>query len=261
MSDQDQSTLAGQVAIVTGSTTGIGLATARLLARRGASVVMNGRSATRLAAAVESVRRDAGPGVRLLPVAGDAGDPSVVAELVGRAGDLGGPQVAVANVGGGTVGVTTQDLTEEVILGATRHNLLPTALLLAAVTPPMRTAGYGRVVTVSSLAGRRYGRVSGPDYSATKAAVVALTRHAAAELAPFGVTVNCVAPGIIGTDRAMAMVDSLAPDRRAGVGDSTPVGRPGTPDEVAAAIVFLASPEASYITGATLDVNGGAHMG
>lgn len=251
----------GHVAIVTGSSDGIGLATALLLAARGASIVLNGRDAARLAVAAEQVRSAAAPGARIVQVVGDAGDPSVVEALLAAAAELGGPQIAVANVGGGTVGVTVDDLSEGLLASAVHRNLVPPALLIRAVAAPMRAEGYGRIVTVSSLAGRRYGRVSGPDYSAVKAGVVGLTRHAAAELAPFGVTVNCVAPGLIATGRADSMVESLDPEARARVTESTPMGRPGTPEEVAATIAFLASREASYITGATVDVNGGAFMG
>jgi 3-oxoacyl-[acyl-carrier protein] reductase len=111
------------------------------------------------------------------------------------------------------------------------------------------------------LAGRRYGRVSGPDYSAHKAGLIGLTRAIAAELGPTGVTVNCVAPGLIDTERAGRLLPRLPAGRPEAIIANTPIPRMGTPREVAAAIAFLASDDAGFITGHTLDVNGGAFMG
>ncbi|MDR7086405.1 NAD(P)-dependent dehydrogenase (short-subunit alcohol dehydrogenase family) [Aeromicrobium panaciterrae] len=247
------------MAIVTGSSDGIGFATAQRLLQSGATVVVNGRDLAKLDAACARLEEFTGEQSQVVGVVGDAADEQTLDQLIITAESLGGVHIAVANVGGGTVGVGVDDLTREALQKMWDFNVVSTALLIQRVAPVMRTQGYGRVVTVSSFAGRRYGRVSGPDYSAAKAAVSGLTRHAAAELAPFGVTVNCVAPGIIATSRALGMVaekNSESTDSQ-----TTPIGRMGTPDEVAAAIAFLASPDASFITGVTLDVSGGAFMG
>jgi len=248
--------LSDQVAVVTGSSAGIGLATARRLLEDGVTVVLNGRDETRLGARAAELAESGS----VIPVVGDACDPVVVQRLVDVAADAGGLHIGVACVGGGDVGRTLADLSEAALGTSYRRNVAGTVALLRAAAPVMANQGYGRLVAVSSLAGRRFGRVSGPDYSAHKAAVVGLTRHVAAELAPSGVTVNCVAPGVITTSRALTMAGALDARRAQAILDVTPMQRWGDPREVAAAICFLASPQASYITGHTLDVNGGAYM-
>ncbi len=121
----------------------------------------------------------------------------------------------------------------------------------------MRRRRYGRIVTVASMAARTALPQAAHAYSAAKAAVVGLTRQVALEVAPDGVTVNSVAPGVVLSPR----VERRGPEFLAEVARTTPMQRVGTPEEVAAAIGFLAGPDAGYITGATLDVNGGRFMG
>lgn len=246
----------GQVAIVTGSSLGIGAATARQLVHRGVKVVLNGRSTDLLNQAAAAL----GTVGEVRAVCGDAAQEETIDALLAMADNLGGLHIVVANTGGGTVGRGLSDLTPEVLADSYRSNVAAAAALVRATAPQLVAQGYGRIVTVSSLAGRRFGRVSGPDYSAHKAALIGLTRHAAADLAPTGVTVNSVAPGVIRTQRALDMFATLGPEASSAIQHGTPMRRWGEPDEVAAAIVFLASPSASYITGHTLDVNGGAYM-
>src|SRR5688500_4914532 len=122
--------------------------------------------------------------------------------------------------------------------------------------PHMRENGFGRIVNLASLAGQQGGAVAGAHYAASKAGIVVLTKIVARELAPHGVTVNAVAPAAVRTP----VMDALPPERVEALAATIPVGRVGRPEEVAAAVAFLASDEAAYVTGSTLDVNGGLFM-
>ncbi|MCH9640397.1 MAG: SDR family oxidoreductase [Actinomycetia bacterium] len=245
----------GRCAIVTGSSAGIGFASAQRLAEAGADIVLNARDGPRLSQAVDRIA--ATYPVRVAGVPGDAASSDVIAELISTAADWGGANIAVANAGGGTddLPVTEQDAAR-----LWRNNVWTTEALIGAVSPAMTQRGWGRIVTVSSVAGRHRSPTSVPAYAAAKAGVVALTRSAAHELAPYGVTVNCVAPGVIATDRIVRRVSRMPEERSADIRAQIPLGRLGEPDEVAAAISFLCGSEAGFITGHTLDVNGGAWM-
>ena len=135
-------------------------------------------------------------------------------------------------------------------------NVTSVLLTCQAFVPAMRDAGWGRVVNISSLAGRTKSVVAGPTYSATKAALIGFTRTVAAELASSGVTVNAIAPGRIDTP----MAQLAGPETNAIYVAQIPAGRMGRPDEVAAAVAYLASDAAGFVTGVTLDVNGGFFM-
>lgn len=247
--------LAGRCAIVTGSSAGVGLATAQRLAEAGADIVLNARDETRLARAVERIA--AGSPGRVAGVSGDAASSDVIAELTAAAAHWGGAAIAVANAGGGT---DQLPVTEQDAVRLWRNNVWATQALIGAVSPAMAQRGWGRIVTVSSVAGRNRSPTSVPAYASAKAGVIAITRSAAYDLAPHGVTVNCVAPGVIATERIARRLSRMPDDRVADIRSRIPLGRWGQPDEAAAAIVFLCGPEAGFITGHTIDVNGGMWM-
>jgi NAD(P)-dependent dehydrogenase (short-subunit alcohol dehydrogenase family) len=139
-------------------------------------------------------------------------------------------------------------------------NLTGTFLVTKAVVPHMRERRRGRIVMVASVAGRNMSRLSGPEYSAAKGGMLAFMRHLAVELGPYNVTVNAVAPGPTMVERVAKKWQLRGAEEREKILRNVPLGRPAQPEEIAAAIVFLASDDASYITGACIDVNGGSFM-
>jgi NAD(P)-dependent dehydrogenase (short-subunit alcohol dehydrogenase family) len=140
-------------------------------------------------------------------------------------------------------------------------NIMGTVWACRQVLPLMTAAGYGRIVNVGSKAGRFSSRVAGANYAASKGAISALTRQLAAEYGPKGITVNCVCPGLVMTPRTKARWESRkSPEERAALLESIPLRRHAQPQDIAAAIAFLASDDSAFITGITLDVNGGEVM-
>jgi NAD(P)-dependent dehydrogenase (short-subunit alcohol dehydrogenase family) len=129
-----------------------------------------------------------------------------------------------------------------------------------AVVPQMRERRRGRIVMVASIAGRNMSRLSGPEYSAAKGGMLAFMRHLAVELGPFNVTVNGVAPGPTMVERVAKKWELRGAEEREKILRNIPLGRPAQPEEIAAAILFLASDDASYVNGACIDVNGGSFM-
>jgi NAD(P)-dependent dehydrogenase (short-subunit alcohol dehydrogenase family) len=234
--------LDGQTALVTGSTSGIGQATAVALARLGAAVVITGRSTERGARVVKEIEADGGT-ARF--VAADLSDPAQVSQLAQAAGDV---DILVNNAGRSWFGPTA-DLDAATFDSLFAGNVRAAYLLTAALAPAMAARGSGSIVNLNSMAGL-VGLAGGAAYGASKASLSALTRSWAAEFSPSGVRVNAVAPGPVYSDGA-------APERIDALAATTLLGRGAQPAEIADVIAFLCTPRAGYITGATISVDGG----
>jgi NAD(P)-dependent dehydrogenase (short-subunit alcohol dehydrogenase family) len=247
-----------KVAIITGSSDGIGRAAALIFAREGGQVVLSARGRDRLEAARASVQAVGKPP---LVVAGDVSQASVVERLVGETlQHFGRVDILVNNAGGGTSLRFLEEVTAEDWDLTVNSNLKSAFLCCQAVVPAMKRQRYGRIVNVSSVAGRNVSRLSGPQYSSAKAGVLGLTRHLAQDLGPFGIGVNAVAPGPTLVDRVAKKWSLRSEEDRSHILENIPLGRLAQPEEVATVIAFLASGDASYVTGVTIDVNGGSFM-
>lgn len=234
--------LAGQTALVTGGTAGIGLESARLLARHGAAVIITGRSAQRGAAAVAEL----GSGVRF--VAADLSDLESVRALVRHCGEV---DIVVNNAASFPGALTVeQDVTS--FESTFDTNVRGAYFLVAALAPAMMRRGHGSIVNVTSMVAFK-GVPGASSYSASKAALESLTRTWAAEFGPHGVRVNSVAPGPTATEGVVAEWGEVNDE----LGRALPLGRTAHAAEIAEAVLFLASPRSSFITGSTLHADGG----
>ncbi|MBI1999625.1 MAG: 3-oxoacyl-ACP reductase FabG [candidate division NC10 bacterium] len=248
----------GKVAIVTGSSDGIGRAAALIFAREGGQVVLNARGQDRLEATRTALQAVGKPP---LVVAGNVSQAAVVERLVGDTlQQFGRMDILVNNAGGGTLLRFLEEVTEEEWDLTVDSNLKSAFLCCKAVAPAMKRQQYGRIVNVSSVAGRNVSRLSGPQYSSAKAGMLGLTRHLAQDLGPFGITANAVAPGPTLVDRVARKWALRSEEDRARILANIPLGRLAAPEEVATVIAFLASDDAAYVTGVTIDVNGGSFM-
>ena len=184
-------------------------------------------------------------------------DPEAVKELVNTIVDKYGRIDVLVNNAGISQKVTVADMTLDDIKRIFNVNMFGLFLITQAVCEVMKKQNYGRIVHLSSVSGKRGGGIfGGAHYSASKAAVLGFSKNLAREVSAYGITTNCVCPGLINTE----IWKSLPKEQADAVIDGIPMGRPGEPQEVADAIVFLASKEASYITGEEIDINGGSHM-
>jgi NAD(P)-dependent dehydrogenase (short-subunit alcohol dehydrogenase family) len=243
MSAVTQNDLEGQRALVTGATSGIGRAVALQLARDGAEVLVHGRNAARGA---ETVREITGSGGEASFVAADLGDTADVRWLAGEVGDV---DILINNAGISRFGPTAEfDVAAFDEMFAS--NVRAPFILVAAIAPGMAARGRGSIVSLSSMAGG-VGLVGGAAYGATKASLEAMTRAWAAEYSASGVRVNAIAPGPVYTRTPSG------PEFITALGQTTPMRRASQPEEIAEVIAFLASPRASYITGATVAADGG----
>ena len=240
-----------KTALVTGATGGIGGGIARALHKQGATVAISGRQADKL----EKLAAELGSRVHICPC--DLANKAQVAKLIDEAiAKLGRLDVLVNNAGltkDNLFMVMKDDQWDDVIA----VNLTSTFMLMRAATRAMmRTkTGYGRIINISSISGV-IGNPGQGNYSASKAGIIAMSKSLAREVAARGITVNCIAPGFISTP----MTDALNEKQTSAIKEHIPSQKFGTPDDIAAAAVFLASTEAAYMTGQTLHVNGGLIM-
>jgi 3-oxoacyl-[acyl-carrier protein] reductase len=251
--------LKDRICLVTGSTAGIGLESARLLAAEGARVVINGRDADR----AERARAEAGAA---LAVACDLSQPGAADELVAETMKALGPIECLVNNVGEAYQVGFEELSDEQWDAMWQVNVMSYVRCIRAVLPAMKKAGAGTIVNVSSTAGKRPS-TGMPNYSVTKAAVLSLSRLVADLYAKDGVRCNAVAPGPTATS-AWLGEGGLADQQAAAsiktrleileaVGAGRPLGRLAEPDEIASVIVFLCSDRASYVTGSAWSADGG----
>ncbi len=245
--------LAGKIALITGSGQGIGRATAQRLAQAGADIVINYRSNVNAAEDTRAIIE--GMGRRCVAIQADVSQEEEVTRLFTQATTALGPITILVN----NAGTTRDKLILQMSLADFEHvmdaNLRSTFLCTKAALRTMMKARWGRIVNVASIAGL-LGPAGQANYGASKAAIIALTLSTAREMASRNITANAIAPGFVPTELTSTVNDQ----QRKFMLDSTPLGRFGTPDEIAAAISFLCSPDAAYITGQILCVDGGLSM-
>ncbi len=241
--------LTGKTALVTGASGGIGAEIARVLHAAGATVALSG---TRVAP-LEALGAELGGRAHVL--ACNLSDAAEVEALVKRAAEAMGSVDVLVNNAGITKDGLAMRMSDEDWQSVIDVNLTATFRLCRAAVRGMMKARWGRIVNISSVVGTT-GNGGQVNYAASKAGMVGLSKSLAAEVASRGITVNCVAPGFIET----AMTEKLNETQRGAILGSVPAGRMGTPQEIAAAVLYLASAEAGYVTGATLHVNGGMAM-
>lgn len=247
----------GRAALITGGATGIGLAIATRLVAEGAAVAIVGRDQAKLTAAVEAIHREKANASAAAFVA-DVADDVAVNEAVQQARSRFGPITILVN----NAGVSPKHEGHKLPVGALSTeewrrtlevNLSGAFFAARACIPDFEAARWGRVISIASVAGRTRSDVVGAHYAAAKAGLIGFSRVLAVELAPLGVTVNCIAPGQIDTGMTTAEANAAYLPR-------IPVGRIGLPEDISAAVSYLAAAEAGFVTGAILDVTGGSFM-
>jgi 3-oxoacyl-[acyl-carrier protein] reductase len=243
----------GRTVLVTGAGSGIGATIARVFAERGAQVAVNDVDATAAERVAHELREQ---GFGAAPFVADVTDEAAVRAMCDEIIETLGPLDILVN-NAGVLGLTpTEQLEVDAWSRTLAVNLTGAFICCRAVLPRMREQGRGRIINISSLAGESGGIAAGVDYAASKGGLLTLTRKLALEMAHHGITVNAIAPGTTRTP----MIEAMTPAARDTLQAKIPLGRLGEPEDIAFAVCFLASDEASFITGATLDVNGGLLM-
>lgn len=252
--------LQDRTAIVTGAARGMGMAIAQALAQEGARVVINDVDLEETTRTVEGFKSK---NWVAHGVVADISQPVAVQYLVNETlARFGSVEILVNNAGGALhTPRPTSEVQEKDWELVVNVNLKGAFLCSQAVIPHMVKQGRGSIINISALAGRWVASLAGPQYTAAKAGLQGLTRHLAMEFGPSGIRVNAVAPGITLTgERVESLWNQKTEEEKARVLASIPLRRLARPDEIARVVVFLASDESSYVTGATIDVNGGRFM-
>lgn len=245
-----------QVIIVTGagSPKGIGRVIAKTFAKQGGMVIIADINKAGVDETVQIIKDEGGKAEGILL---DVTSKKSIDNMVKHVIDTYGRLDVLINNAGISQKVTVEDMTLDDIKRVFNVNMFGLFLCTQACMKPMVKAGYGRIVNLSSVSAKRGGGIfGGAHYSASKAAVLAFSKNLSREICQHGVTINSVCPGLINTE----IWKSLPQEQAQKIIDGIPVGRPGETQEVADTIVFLASKEASYITGEEIDINGGQHM-
>ena len=245
---------AGKVAIVTGAGRGIGRAIAVAFAAEGASVVVGDVNADNAAGTITQIRETGQDALAVQVDVSKAGD---VARMIKATLKQFNTIDILVNNAGILRPTRLEEISEEEWDTVMDVNVKGVFLCTRAVLPTMKAKGGGKIVNMASIAGRSTSTWGGAHYTTAKAAVLGLTRHTAREMAPHHINVNSLSPGSIDTDMAR---ENSTPEQRAAEAATIPLGRFGSPEDVAQLVLFLASDEASYITGATVDINGGSLM-
>ena len=243
-----------RVALVTGAGSGMGAACARRLAAEYRGLVLLDIRPDSLAPVSTDAER---AGAEVVVVPGDVTEPTDAEAAVRRAETVFGRLDVLVNAAGVLEPTRLGDITPAEWNRVLEVNLTGAFLVTRAALVPMRARRWGRIVHFSSTAGKTVSTLGGAHYTASKHGVLGLVRAAAKEVAPLGITVNAVCPGLIDTEMVRA---TTTPEQRTAYAESFPVSRLGRPDEVAEVVAFLASEAAAYVTGASVDVNGGDLM-
>jgi 3-oxoacyl-[acyl-carrier protein] reductase len=246
-------TLQGRIALVTGASQGIGRACALMLAERGATVALAARNESKLAEVASEIATAGGVAhVFALDLASEDSIKECAKAVIAQLGKVD----ILVNNGGITRDILSLRMKRKDWDDVLTTNLTGSFLMTQAVMGSMLKSRWGRIVNVASVVGE-IGQAGQANYAASKAGLIGLTKSLARELASRAITVNAVAPGYIET----AMTAILTDEQKSAMTSQVPLARPGTDRDIAAAVAFLASDDAAYITGHTLDVNGGMYMG
>jgi len=246
--------MSNKTALITGAGQGMGKAVAQTLASEGINIAINDINPD---AAQQTADALCDKGFNAIAIPADITDKNAIQSMVQQTLDHFGALHMLINNAGILYPTEVIDIPEDEWDRVIEVNLKGTFLCSQAVLPAMQEAHWGRIVNFSSTAGKNISTVGGAHYTAAKAGILGFTRHLAKEVAQHNITVNAVCPGLIDTDMVR---DTIDPKRQQAYANSFPISRLGTPEEVADLVAFLCSDKASYITGASLDINGGDLM-